>query len=180
MEHFAESIRKGEAKSLPLDDLEQIAKQLAFLTSKAYPGVVGGSLQIGRIENGVAKVTQQRFTSDPKEIPNLLSRYSGVSIDGGIVGVLVHPPEVAFVDDSRFQGLTNQPLDNIFFFNTTFDKCVLWYDGSRTFIFDKSNTVTDSDLIVTSGDVHSKAVEQIKKDFPNLRIRTSAPDLTPR
>jgi hypothetical protein len=64
-----------------------------------------------------------------------------------------------------------QPLDNLILFGATFTHCHLVYLGSPRSVFDRSNTIVDSDLILLPGaDPNSNFVQQIKRDFPTLHI----------
>jgi hypothetical protein len=74
------------------------------------------------------------------------------------------------VTDSYLTNIGQQQLDEIFFFRTTFDHCVLVYSGGP-FIFDRSNIVRNSELLLLKGaNPNSKAIAQFKSDFPDVRV----------
>jgi hypothetical protein len=167
-----EQVSKDGGKSLSLLELQQIAKTIEHKTAANEPRIVGGPLQIATIENGLAHLVEQpsraNLGGDP--FPGIASVLNGGEISDGEVGILVTGTAI-LVRDSHLVRIRHQPLDRIFFFNTTFDHCALFYGGSPAFFFDRSNTVTDSTLELGPGvDANSPAIKRIRDDFPQLTI----------
>ena len=164
---------KDGGKSLTLDELEQVAKDLEYLTAKRFPTVVGGLPQIAIITDGKAEVTKTEFDVDhePPPIPTIMNRISAPEFSGATYGMIVKGPGAQFVEDGNISDVKHQDLDHIFFFRTKFTRCVLYYNGTSNFIFDKSNSVIDSKLVVAAGiDLKSPGIEQIRANFPDLPI----------
>jgi hypothetical protein len=65
----------------------------------------------------------------------------------------------------------NQKIDGMLLYNNLFLGCALTYDGSPKTIFDASNKVPGSVLVLTKREyLETPLVVQIRKDFPDLRI----------
>lgn len=180
LQMYADEMAKDGGKSLTLEEMEQVAKLLEFRTAGRFPDVVGGLPEVAVIKDGKAEVVDSPFDSDhePAPAPAVMNRFTGPHFNGsGGYGMVIAGPEAEFVEDGRFVNM-KQPLDHIFFFRTSFDHCVLYYSGTPNFIFDKSNTVVDSKLVLDSVvAIDSPGVKRIRSDFPDLPIedRTGKP-----
>jgi hypothetical protein len=168
--NLREQLVANEGKDLSLSDLQQIAKKVAHLTSDAEKNLVGGPLQIATIEHGLAHMVEQpeHFELGGDPLPSVLKRITGGATDNSVYGTLSHR---GFIDNYTFRNVQHQPLDDLYIFNTTFDHCGLFYNGSPAFIFDRSNTVRDSTLTLGPNvDPASPVIQKIRRDFPGLSI----------
>jgi hypothetical protein len=177
LQEYADAKAKDGGASLSLDDMTMIAKVLEQKTAARHPNEVGGLRQIAIVRDAKVEIVQQPIeqAGDPPAIPSLLTKIERPTMGGTKYGITIGVPNTAFVIDGDFSNIKMQTLDNIFFYRTKFDHVVLYYEGTPKFIFDKSNTVTDSKLMLAPGvDSHSKAVTTIRSDFPDLPIVDSA------
>jgi hypothetical protein len=178
-----ESVKSDGGASLSLDDLTHVARQLEIRSSRKYPSVVGGSIQIAKIENGVASLVEMPvFPDSPKGLGHNFMFIAALTLSANpplalhMRGVSVATHRAAVVHDVRITGLI-QPLDKTFFFRSTFDNCILIYQGSSDSIFDKSNEVDSCKLVLRGGvDMKSRFVSAFHTNFPNVKIER---DLAP-
>jgi len=172
--HFKAPLADDKGRSLSMQDMEQIAKQIERCTALQFPTYVGGSQQIAELSSGVVSQFVQPISS-PTPIPRVVFE---TLEDLAIVGtgptssILVYAgaPKAEFVQRAKLaNGM--QYLDNFFFFKSDFAHVHFIYLGSPRSIFDKSNTLTDCTLTLAFGaDANSNFVKQIKTDFPALKI----------
>lgn len=174
--YFKSSIESGATKSLSLNDLKQIAGAIEWQTSEEYPNKVGGLLQTAVLSNGHVSEFDEPV-SPTYDIPRSEFIFmSGPHLTDiahstpSVIGIRLGVPAIVFLKGTT---LTNviQPLDNLIVFESNFVHCHLAYSGSPRTMFDKSNSLTDTDLILLPGaDANSPFIRQIKQDFPALRI----------
>ena len=168
---FRQAVREDGGRSLSIEDLIDAARKAEILTSKRVGNVVGGPIEIGTIEHGVAKIVQDNpmLTPEDKRASAQFSMMEGVSFSGGGVNLDAGDGIVLFTDSQLGHG--TYKLDGMLFYNNLFDSCVLMYDGSPKTIFDASNKVSDSRLVVTRKEyLQTPLVVQMVKDFPNLKL----------
>lgn len=167
----------GRLNSLDVTDLKQIAGAIEWRTSEQFVGVVGGLLQTAVLSGGrVSEFDEPVRTT--YQIPRSVFfewNGSGTIVDQGhntptAIGLRLRVPAIVFMRGPTFSNVI-QPLDNLILFGATFTHCHLVYLGSPRSVFDRSNTIVDSDLILLPGaDPNSNFVQQIKRDFPTLHI----------
>jgi hypothetical protein len=177
LQMFADEMTKDGGRSLTLEGMEQVAKLLEFRTARRFPNAVGGLPQVAIIKDTKAEILDSPFDTDhePTPVPAIMNRFTRPHLSGSAYGMLIGGPGAQFVEDGEFVNIQNQPLDHIFFFRTTFDHCVLHYSGTPNFIFDRSNTVIDSKLVLDSPfAIDSPGFKQIRADFPDLPIEDLA------
>jgi hypothetical protein len=169
---YADAIAKDGGKTLSLEQMEQTAKRLEYLTAARFPDVVGGLPEVAVIRDGKAEVTAPFDTGqEPPTTPAIIVHVGHPQFNGSGYGITLDGPGADFVEDGVLSHVGYQQLDHIFFFRTRFDQCVLHYDGSPNFIFDRSNTVLNSKLVLYSDVLlDSPGVKQIRADFPDLLI----------
>ena len=170
---YAAAIKADGGQSLTQKQLQQIAESLEAETAAAFPKLVGDARQIAQLTNGTASVLYQPFEYDgrPDPIPGIFFHHERMQIGGQEFGLAAHTPGGSFITNGIFSDLNLQPLDNLFFFRTTFVRCTLVFDGNQNFIFDRSNLVTDSRLmLVNPGDLQTSAVQRLIADFPTLPV----------
>jgi hypothetical protein len=172
LQMYADEMAKDGGKSLTLEEMEQVAKLLEFKTARRFPNVVGGLPEVAIIKDGKAEVIDSPFEPDlePAPSPAIILRITRPQFRARF-GISVEGPGADFVEDGLLSGCEYQQLDHIFFFRTTFDHCVLYYNGTPNFIFDRSNTVIDSKLVLTFDTLFdSPGVREIRANFPDLPI----------
>jgi len=179
---YTDAMAKDGGKTLTLEQMEQTAKRLEYLTAGRFPDVVGGLVEVAVIRDGKAEVIAPFDTDqEPPASPAIIVHIGHPQFNGSGYGITLDGPGADFVEDGVFSHVGYQQLDHIFFFRTTFDQCVLHYDGSPNFIFDRSNTVLNSKLVLYSDVLlDSPGVKQIRADFPDLPIEDmTGKSLTP-
>ena len=152
---------------------------------KPQQDVIGGPTQSAVLKDGIASfsdaavkpVNWSKGTDfNTYENSSLGSDHNYVSGGGSPTrgGLLASPTLGAMVVKGHGTGIV-QPLDNVIFINTFFDHCVLTYEGSPMSMFDVSNVVIDSKLVISPGvNMNTDLIKQIRADFPNLRIEQTA------
>jgi hypothetical protein len=172
LQMYADAMAKDGGKSLTLEEMQQIAKALEYVTARRFSNIVGGLPEVAVIKDGKAEVTAP-FDNDqePPTSPAIMMHFTHPQLSRNAYGMLIAGPGAEFVEDGVFSHIGNQQIDHIFFFRTTFDQCVLYYGGTPNFIFDRSNTVLNSKLVLYSAALlDSPGVKQIRADFPDLPI----------
>jgi 20S proteasome alpha/beta subunit len=179
---FLRAKRTGKLDALDTSDLLDLARYLKERSSEnPQQNVIGGPTQSAILENdGVA------FSDEPVKPVDWLKATNFNTYENGSLGsdrsyvggnlpnrggLLASPTMGAMVVNGHGAGII-QPLDNVIFINTVFDRCVLTYDGSPMSMFDVSNVVVDSELIISPRvDLNAGLIKQIRADFPNLQIQ---------
>jgi hypothetical protein len=166
--------------SISLSDLKLISKQIERLTAKKFPGKVGGHMQIAELTGGQISEFDQPIHALPNTTPYV---YVWGEMDGeDSHGISLRAHSYMLSKGSKFHDgdrECRQELDNFFFFDSEFSRCLLTYSGEPGSIFDKSNKVVDSSLILFRGaDPNSNFVKEFKANFPSVKItdQTGTPD----
>jgi hypothetical protein len=175
--YFKRSVDSRTAESLSLDDLKQIAGAVEWQTSLAFPNEVGGPLQTAVLSNGHVSEFDEPV-SPAYNIPRsefIFMNGAGHITDLGhhspsAIGIRLRTAAIVFLNGTTFTNVI-QPLDNLIVVEGTFAHCHLVYLGSPRTMFDKSNSLVDTDLILLPGaDPNSQFIKQIKHDFPTLQV----------
>ena len=156
--------------SLSLKEMRRIAERLEAITSAAFPGLVGDNLQIAELSNRSVSAFVQPLS--PENLPRRTTStgIEGLRIEGPGLIMNAGSRNVALAHDLEFQDAA-QPIDNVFYYRSRFDRCQLTFSGSPRTIFDKSNILTDSSLtLIGKADANSPFVKQLRMDFPKLEI----------
>jgi hypothetical protein len=179
LQYLTESLHKDGGKSLSLQDMEQIAKRMERVTALDHPREVGGPQQIAEITSGLVSNFVQPISA-PTVLPKMIAMELNQPHATGVgVAFYVAFPLITIVNGGQVVD-SGVRLDNVFTFNSTFMHCHLMYGGSQTTIFDKSNTLVESTLsLERASDLNSPFVRQLRSDFPDLRIESSAPGNPP-
>jgi len=168
---FRQAVTKDGGRSLSLEDMIETARETEILTSKRFGNVVGGPIEIGTIEHGKAKIEQENLMLTPQDrrASALFSIMEQVTVSGGGMNLEMGDGIVLFTDSQMRS--CNQKIDGMLLYNNLFLGCALTYDGSPKTIFDASNKVPGSVLVLTKREyLETPLVVQIRKDFPDLRI----------
>jgi hypothetical protein len=182
---FLNAKRAGKLADLDTNDLLNLARYLKERSSeKPQQNVIGGPTQ-----SAILKDDGVTFPDEPVKPVDWLkgtnfNTYENSSLGsdrnyvGGTLptrgGLIASPTMGAMVVKGHGAGII-QPLDNIIFINTFFDHCVLTYEGSPMSMFDVSNVVVDSKLIISPKvDMNTDLIKRIRADFPNLKIEQTA------
>jgi hypothetical protein len=169
--YFRDSIDRHEGQSLSIPQLEIFAREIALQTAQQFPGFVGGKIQTAVLSDGHVSEFHQPLSNDSPLQGYSLDEFDNVSSDSGNGLLRIAPGSIAFVTNGHDRNGTDQPLDNIFFFRSDFSHVRFTYSGSPRSMFDRSNTVVESSLVLLPGaDPGSNFVRQIKADFPQLNI----------
>lgn len=174
--YFKTELAKDGGISLTLKDNEQIAKQIERLTAQQFPKWVGGAQQIAELSDGHISEFIQPISVQPSTPSNVY--VWGELSELNIHDIVLGGHSYLLITDSQFHD-GRQKLDNFFFFNSVFSHCILTYSGEPGSIFDKSNKVVDSSLILFQGaNLNSNYVKEFMADFPLVKIidQTGTPD----
>lgn len=141
LDQYAASVRASSGGSLTVEQIVELAKRLAFYTSKAHPEV-GGPNQIAVLQASHAiRIEQQAFADPPKP----LFQFGLVVNSGFSYSSVAFSAPVVFVR-CNWAGM-RQALDGYFFIGNTFTDSVLTYGGG-TVNLGNTNQVTNSVLLV--------------------------------
>jgi len=172
LENYKKKIAEDKGASLSLINLEEIGEDIVKRTAAKHRAEVGLPLQSAAIENGKVTILKEPFVDSTQyQLPSRVSNIVFVNeFGGGALG-----GKGFFMFRSGIQGGAKksvQHLDGIYFYESHFDKCKLMFDGDPESIFDSSNTVTDSELIVRSIDqLTTPFVLRFKRNFPSIQVR---------
>ena len=170
--YFAEQMAKNGGEDLSIEDMRQIANLLEIRTSAKNPNTVGGTRQTAILKDGLVAsselLVRAAAPSAALRVWQLPGARASFNRDGGVIvpnGYLA-----AIVWDGYFEG-EPQRLDGIAFVNTQIRNSTLIYDGVGPAIFDKSNKVSDSTLVLGTGvTLDDPFVKKLVIDFPDLKI----------
>jgi len=163
---YATSLTESGGRSLTLEQMEELAKRLAYYTSKAHEEV-GGPNQVAILQKSqTVKIDQPTFP----ELPRPLFRfslvvdshfsYSSVVFAKGSPAVFVRCSWVGMQHD----------LDGHYYIGSEFTKSVLIYDGGDVNLGD-TNRVTDSVLLLGPHAIlENEAVRRLTGTFSSLRV----------
>ena len=172
MLRYLESMSKDKGRSLSKLDLEGLAEYLKFLTSFSYPTEVGGKSQHAVLADGRITFFEQPIPNrpSPRRSPFFLHDdhlvFAGSTSHPGAMGIFVSRGRGELITNSKLSYI-RQPLDNIVFVETTFDHCTLTYDGSPVTLFDSTNVVIDSTLVLgPQVDEFDPIVSRMKSSVP--------------
>jgi 20S proteasome alpha/beta subunit len=178
---FLRAKEAGKLDALDVNEMMNLARYLKERSSDPpQQDVVGGPTQIAVLrDDKVALFDQPVEPIDWLKATNF-NTWEGSSlgssrnyVDGRPPtqgGMMASPTLGAMVVRGSATGII-QPLDNIIFIDSIFDHCLLTYDGSPMSMFDVSNRVIDSKLIVSPRvDMSTELIKQIRSDLPELRI----------
>jgi hypothetical protein len=161
---YAESIKKDHGRSLTIEQMQALAKDLALYSAKRHPEV-GGANQVAVLENGrIASLAQQPFPEPPQNLHFGLFENFGVSGDhAASIGGSMLCVRCNF-------GHLHWNLDGNYFLTTNFTDTILTYDGGLTY-FDKTNQVVHSVLVIgPHARLHTPTVQHLIRDFSWVRI----------
>jgi len=177
LQRYSAAMKANNGASLTLDDLKQIGEQLERYTVQRYGKWVGGGRQVALIDNAGARIVEAPQSFDIKEEDRpLFVLYEGVRI--GNIHAAFHVfdsivamyPAGAMITKGDF-AFASQPLDNLFFFTSSFDRCLLSYSGRGPFIVDPSTHIKRSVLVLFKGaNPQSEDVLNFKASFPDVKL----------
>jgi 20S proteasome alpha/beta subunit len=140
---YAASFAENGGSTLTVDQMVELAKRLAYFTSKVHPQV-GGPNQIAVFQRQRSvKIEQQKFPDPPKPLANFSLvvnshfSYSGIAIAKGVSAIFVRCSWIGM----------QRELDGNYFIGNDFSNSALMYDGGVVNLGD-TNRVTNSVLII--------------------------------
>jgi hypothetical protein len=154
---YALSMRQDQGASLTIPQMRALAARLAAYTAKVQPAV-GGENQIAILEHGrLVSLQQQANFPSPPTTPlvrfDLMvdstfgsPNYSKDSMPSGGSVIFVTKDPLLFLHNTFNHEY--RTLDGNYFFDNTFNDCILQYDGDRPFYFDKNNRVQETALFL--------------------------------
>jgi 20S proteasome alpha/beta subunit len=172
---YAASFAKNGGSTLTVDQMVELAKRLAYFTSKVHPQV-GGLNQIAVFQRQrTVKIEQQKFPDPPKPLVNF----------GLVVNSKFSYSNIAFAKGGSYifvrcswAGM-QQELDGNYFIGNDFTNSALMYDGGVVNLGD-TNRVTNSVLILgphaSPGD---ETVRRLMKAFAWSQARYVPPEVEP-
>jgi 20S proteasome alpha/beta subunit len=167
---YAASLRENGGQSLTVEQMADLAKRLAYYTSKAHPEV-GGPNQIAIFKKSQAvSINQPTFPEPPRPLFNFSlvvdSHFSYSSV------VFAKAPAV-FVRCS-WTGMQHE-LDGHYYIGSEFAKSMLMYDGGDVNL-GSTNRVTDSVLLLGPHAIlGNEMVRRLTASFPSLRVAVPRP-----
>jgi hypothetical protein len=173
---YAKLMATDGGKSLTLDDLRKIADYLKFISAFNHPAEVGDDSEVAVLSEGRVALFEQPVPNLPKPPQKASVHYEynltfrGSREHPGAIGLYVSPTAGELITNSHFSDV-QQPLDNIIFSGTTFERCRLTYGGSPMTLFDETNVIVDSQLELgpAVGEENPFVVE-LKRRYPALAI----------
>jgi hypothetical protein len=170
--NFRRAIKENRGRELSLEDMIDTARKVAILTSDRAKSEVGGPIEIGTIEHGVAKIVQENpmLTVEDRRASTLFNVVGETQMSGGGINSELADNETILFVDSYFRR-TTQKLDGRLFYSNVFDGCTLLYDGSPRTLVDSSNNVPGSVVVIARIELlQTPFMIQLRKDFPDLQI----------
>lgn len=181
LSHYAEAMKNDGGESLSLKDLSQIAHLLERETALQVPQV-GGAMEQATLSGGKIESFEQPVQSDDSRKDVYFAVTSDITFSaarkinpdelfkGRTFFVMSISPNAGALIRVRESDCV-QILDNLLILESTLSRCTLMYNGSPEVLFDKSNKVDGSELILYSpASPDSSFVKQIRSDFPGLAI----------
>jgi 20S proteasome alpha/beta subunit len=168
---YATSLHENGGRSLTVDQMVQLAKRLAYYTSKAHPEV-GGPNQVAVFKKSqIVSIDQPTFPEPPRPlfrfslVVNSHFTYSSVVFGKGNTSVFVR---------CSWTGMQHE-LDGHYYIGSRFTNSVLIYDGGDVNIGD-TNLVADSMLLLGPHAIfENEVVRRLTTTFPSLRVAYARP-----
>lgn len=172
VQHYADEMYSNQGQTLTLRDLEQLSGDIEFMTSKAYPNLVGGPLQTATLSGG--KISRWESTFPLQDVfPGALQTwfFTRNTFDGFFPRIIATPTLGVMVDGNSFTRVREFPIDNLIITNNTFVSTTFSYSGSMA-LMDSSNRIGPDCALLVAPTVtdDNPVLKQIKASFPDLRI----------
>jgi hypothetical protein len=169
LREYAIAKAKDEGSSLSVEQMAEVAKELAKYTSELYPNLVGGPNQIAFLLPSTAVTIDQPNFSDPPRPLKSFILVTRPQISGN--NAVRFGPEISVLMIQGHLNNSTWKLDGNIFIDTNFSSCVMTYDGGLVNL-GNTNTVSDSVLLV--GPLirtDDKAVKILTKTFNWLEVQ---------
>ena len=177
IQKYARSIKKNGGKSLTLNDLTALAREMAAQTARRTP-FVGGPDQIAILGEGrILGINQPPFQDPPR--PMRFALMVGLTVQGA--QNLVTGPSSKFLwIRSKFVGIRNPRLrlDDQFFYGCEIRDSIVEYAGSLT-DFGPTNTVVNSMILPGYPVVSTTQMLRIMNGFKWSLEAPKTPSLPP-
>lgn len=169
---YAASLAENGGATLTVDQMVELAKRLAYFTSKVHPQV-GGLNQIAVFQRQSSlKIEQQKFPDPPKPLVNFslvvnsTFKYSSIGSPKGVPVIFVR---------CSWAGMQRE-LDGNYFIGNDFTNSALMYDGGVVNLGD-TNRVTNSVLIIgPHASPSDETVRRLMKAFTWSQVRYVPPE----
>lgn len=169
---YRNAMTNEHGSNLTVEDLRQVALALEAMTSKTYPKIVGGTVELASmIEDNLEMTNPLADQPEPRDIIfNLFLTMDNVGVTR-TASILSAPGRSALVMNGIFISLSAQPIDDMLFIGNTFINTQLTYRGSHHFVLDESNTLRHCELQVDDKiSLQSPEILLLQKNFPDLKI----------
>ncbi len=168
---YATSLTENGGRSLTLEQMVELAKRLAYYTSKAR-AEVGGPNQVAIFKQSqTVSIDQPTFTEPPRPlfrfslVVNSHFSYSSVAFAKGSPAVFVRCSWIGMQHD----------LDGHYYIGSEFTNSVLMYDGGDVSL-GETNQVNDSLLLLGRHAIlESEIVGRLTATFSSLRVAYAVP-----